>query len=292
MKNHKLLKIKELQICNLFFLIFCCTLLIPLQSIFSHGTVTSPPSRVWICFQEGPENPVSPACIDAIAMYGTQAFYDWSEVARMDANGNHRAIIGDGNLASAGRPDKFGGLDQVRNDWVATPVQAGPFTVTWSNSAPHQTLYYDVYITKADWNPNQPLTWDSLERLIRTEPRNASAVDNIDVVLPQRTGKHVIYSVWQRSLTGEAFYSTSDVDFGNTPQVNLPPVGAFEIENGICGGPAVNFDASETFDPNGDSLTYSWDFGDGSTATGITTSHSYTGLDNSKHSITIYKSSL
>lgn len=190
------------------------------QSISPHGTVVSPPSRVWVCFQENPENPDSPACIGAVASHGTQAFYDWNEVARMDAGGNHRALIMDGNLASAGRPDKYGGLDQVRDDWVSTPVSPGPLTITWSITAPHATLYYEVYITKNGWTPNQPITWDSLELLVRTGEKPLSQEDNIDVILPNRTGKHVIYSIWQRSLSPEAFYSTSDVDFGDTLSID------------------------------------------------------------------------
>ncbi|WP_298540062.1 lytic polysaccharide monooxygenase [uncultured Aquimarina sp.] len=205
---------------NMRVLLLSGLLLTSTQSISPHGTVTSPPSRVWICFQENPESPDSPACIDMVASHGTQALYDWNEVARMDANGMHREIIPDGNLASAGRPDKYGGLDQVRDDWVATPVSPGPFTVTWSITAPHATLYYEIYITKEGWNPNQPLTWDSLELLERTGELPLSEEDNIEVILPERTGKHVIYSIWQRSLSPEAFYSTSDVDFGNTLSID------------------------------------------------------------------------
>ncbi len=285
MKTHKL----KSQFKGWLGALFCTLLLItPFQSIFTHGTVTFPPSRVWICFQEGPEDPDSPACIDAIAMYGTQALYDWNEVARMDANGAHREIIADGNLASAGRPDKYGGLDQIRNDWVATPVTPGPLTVTWTHTAPHQTLYFDVYITKADWTPDQPLTWDSLELLVRTQPRDASSEDNIDVTLPNRTGKHVIYSVWQRSLSEEAFYSTSDVDFGSEPIPNRPPVAAFTSDNGRCGGPDVTFSAADSSDPNNDSLTYTWDFGDGTTAEGIEVSHSFdAALDDATVTLTV-----
>ena len=145
-----------------------------------------------------------------------------------------------------------------------------------------------MYISpKQDWTPDQPLTWDSLELLKRTGPRPAAATDNIDVILPPRTGKHVIYSIWQRSLTPEAFYSTSDVDFGSEPVPNRPPEAKFSYENGLCGGPDVQFSAADSFDPDGDSLTYSWDFGDGTTAEGVNVSHSYTNLDSATVTLTV-----
>ena len=198
-----------------------------MQFAFAHGTVTSPASRVWNCYLENPENPTSAACIAAVASHGSQPLYDWNEINQGNADGNHTAVVPDGNLPSGGRPDKYGGMDQVRTDWVATPVTPGAFTVTWTNSAPHATAYYDVYITNADWTPDQPLTWSSLTLLVRTDPSPAEATVDIPVTLPARTGKHIIYSVWQRSDSPEAFYSTSDVDFGTVLPVEL---GAFEAE--------------------------------------------------------------
>ena len=39
---------------------------------------------------------------------------------------------------------------------------------------------------------------------------------------------------------------------------------------------AIDFNASASTDPNGDALTFAWDFGDGATDSGETVSHTYT----------------
>ncbi|MFS4494148.1 Ig-like domain-containing protein [Maribacter sp. 2308TA10-17] len=62
-----------------------------------------------------------------------------------------------------------------------------------------------------------------------------------------------------------------------TPATTSPPLAAFSAS--IDNGPApliVNFDASASTDADGDTLTYSWNFGDNSTAQGETASHVYT----------------
>ncbi len=55
---------------------------------------------------------------------------------------------------------------------------------------------------------------------------------------------------------------------------NLPPVASFSYS---CTDLACTFDGSGSNDPDGSINSYAWDFGDGGTATGATTSHTFGG---------------
>ncbi|MBD3343767.1 MAG: PKD domain-containing protein, partial [Chitinivibrionales bacterium] len=60
------------------------------------------------------------------------------------------------------------------------------------------------------------------------------------------------------------------------PYVNNPPAASFTADPVDGYAPlTVNVDASGSSDPDGDALSYSWDFGDGATGSGVNASHGY-----------------
>ncbi|MEU4411143.1 lytic polysaccharide monooxygenase [Streptosporangium sp. NPDC023963] len=190
--------------------------LLPSTAAVAHGSMSNPPSRAYVCKTEGPETPKSEACKAAVAAGGTQAFYDWHEVSRLEAGGNHRQIIPDGQLCGAGR-DKYRGLNLARADWPATSVSPGPLTVTYHATAPHANSNFEFYITKQSWSPTQPLRWSDLEHIRTFNNQNPTQFTDWTINLPQRSGRQLIFSIWQRIVgSTEAFYTCSDVNFGGT----------------------------------------------------------------------------
>ncbi|MCG0290244.1 lytic polysaccharide monooxygenase [Streptomyces sp. PSAA01] len=181
----------------------------------AHGSMQDPVSRVSACFAEGPESPDSAACKAAVQAGGTQALYDWNEVNIPDAAGRHKEIIPDGKLCSAGR-DKYKGLDLPRADWPATAMTAGEHTFTYRATAPHRGSF-ELYVTKDGYDPTKPLTWADLEAEPFVKVTDPTLKDGSYVFtgnVPDKSGRHLIYSVWQRSDSPEAFYTCSDVTFG------------------------------------------------------------------------------
>ena len=57
---------------------------------------------------------------------------------------------------------------------------------------------------------------------------------------------------------------------------NIPPTAKFVANPSQGPAPlAVAFDASSSFDPDGEIVSYSWNFGDGATGSGVTITHTY-----------------
>ncbi|MEU2505563.1 lytic polysaccharide monooxygenase [Streptomyces sp. NPDC007863] len=182
---------------------------------FAHGSMTDPVSRVAACYAEGPESPSSAACKAAVAAGGPQALYDWNGVNIANAAGQHRALIPDGKLCSAGN-DKYRGLDLARTDWPASKLTAGKHTFRYKGTAPHKGTFA-LYVTKDGYDASKPLAWSDLEAepfLTVTDPGMQGGDYVFEGTVPEKSGRHLVYSIWQRSDSPEAFYTCSDVVFG------------------------------------------------------------------------------
>lgn len=220
-------------------------------SAMAHGSMEKPLSRVYGCAQGDIENLKDEACLAASQVSGKSTFYDWSGVAQGGADSNHLAVVPDGKLCSGGN-SYYDGLDLVRDDWTATPIYAdaqGNFEFVFNGEpAPHQTKDWIFYVTKPNYNPLEPLKWSDLEEFCRlgNVPTDENKRYNLTCPLPERDGKHVIYNVWQRSDSPEAFYTCIDVEFV-TPVAGWENLGKLVANTTLEAGDYVNF---RLFDAN------------------------------------------
>lgn len=205
------------------------------EAIPVHGSLEIPMSRGYHCYREGPQRPTSSACLEALAVAGPQQFYDWNEVNLLNVDGRHRESIPDGELCSAGR-EKYRGLDLAREDWPAqilTPDADGTFEFVYRATAPHSTLRFSFYITRDGYDPKHPLRWSDLEEepfCTISDPVLNIQRYHLRCPLPEgKSGRHLIYNIWERDDSPEAFYACSDVVFadpdrdpGASPQLEAP----------------------------------------------------------------------
>lgn len=214
MNNQLASRFKSLNVFGLS-AVFSMAALLSAVEVSAHGYVSSPKSRAFLC-TSAQGGGSSAACIAAAAA-GNASQYEPQSIGIGGANDNHQSLIPDGKLCSAGNAS-MAGLDLARNDWGATTVSAGSQVFIWTNPAAHKTKYFRYYITKQGFNPGAaPLKWSDLEQIHQSAPADREATSTHVVTLPQRTGRHIVYSIWQRDPVAdapEAFYQCIDVVYG------------------------------------------------------------------------------
>ncbi|MFF1282467.1 lytic polysaccharide monooxygenase [Streptomyces sp. NPDC058299] len=181
----------------------------------AHGAPTDPVSRVYACSPEGGSATRSAACRAAVAANGAP-FTAWDNLRVAGVAGRDRRVIPDGRLCSGNLP-AYRGLDLARPDWPATRLTPGArLTLTYASTIAH-TGTFRLYLTRPGYDPAKPLTWSDLpERPFAevTDPPLRDGAYHIGATLPaDRTGRQVLYTVWQNSSTPDTYYSCSDVVF-------------------------------------------------------------------------------
>ncbi|MGI8332458.1 lytic polysaccharide monooxygenase auxiliary activity family 9 protein [Actinomadura scrupuli] len=192
---------------------------IPAGPAGAHGATGNPPSRGLVCGPEGGSGARSGACRAAAAASGVQAVKDWDNIRVPGVNGRDRQVIPDGRLCSGGIA-RFRGLDLARTDWPATRMVSGArFTFKYRVTIPHRGAFR-LYVTRNGYDRSHALRWSDLESrpfLTVTDPPVRGGAYVAAGRLPKgKTGRHLIYTVWQTSNTPDTYYSCSDVVFAGT----------------------------------------------------------------------------
>ncbi|MDI6099988.1 lytic polysaccharide monooxygenase [Actinoplanes sp. NEAU-A12] len=186
----------------------------------AHGSPTTPISRNTACAGNGTRRATA-ACEAALkATGGFLGAYDNLRLANV--NGDDRARVPDGKLCSGGL-DAYRGLDLPRDDFPSTTVRSGQnLKISYRGTIPHQGSFR-LYLTKEGFSPTGELAWGDLGRLdeIKDPPLTGGAY-KMAVRLPQRTGRHILYVVWQTSSTPDTYYSCSDLVFAAVEATTAP----------------------------------------------------------------------
>ncbi|NEB91795.1 lytic polysaccharide monooxygenase auxiliary activity family 9 protein [Streptomyces bauhiniae] len=183
----------------------------------AHGAPTDPVSRVYACSPQGGSAERSAACRAAIAANGAP-FTAWDNLRVPGVNGRDRQVIPDGKLCSGNLP-AYRGLDLARTDWPATRLTPGArMTLTYASTIAHEGSFR-LYLTKPGYDPAKPLKWSDLPDRPFAEFKNpplSNGAYHLQATLPpDRTGRQMLYTVWQNTSTPDTYYSCSDVVFAS-----------------------------------------------------------------------------
>ncbi|MCR3751283.1 chitin-binding protein [Lentzea californiensis] len=173
----------------------------------AHGAPTDPASRAFLC-SPGQPTASSPPCRSAIAA-GLPS-KEWDNIRLPDVRGQDAQKVPDGALCSAGLA-RYGGLDLPSADWPATKLKSTDFT--YKATIPHQGSFR-FYVTRDGYTPSRPLRWADLDQFLNVpSPPLVNGSYEFKVQLPKnRTGRHLIYTVWQNTDTPDTYYSCTDVE--------------------------------------------------------------------------------
>lgn len=193
----------------------------------AHGAPTDPVSRVSACSPEG-DAQGSAACRAAVAANGGP-FTAWDNLRIAGVNGRDRQVVPDGQLCSGGLAP-YKGLDLARADWPSTRLApGGTLNLTYRSTIPH-TGTFKLFLTKPGYDPTKPLAWSDLPEqpfTSVTDPPLRDGSYRFSAKLPaDRSGRHVLYTIWQNTSTVDTYYSCSDVVFPKTERADSGTGGA------------------------------------------------------------------
>ena len=214
---------------------------VPSGPASAHGNVTGPASRNYSCYERWGSKFQDPtmATLDPMCWQAWQAdpnaMWNWNGLFREGVAGNHQAAIPDGQLCSGGRTQngRYNAMDTV-GDWKTTTVNQ-QFTLTLTDEAQHGATYLLIYVTRDGYDPaSQPLTWADLELVTKTGRYGSAPKYQAQVDLGNRTGRRVLYTIWQAAHADQPYFLCSDIVVnGNGTQPTTTSVPATTADPGI-----------------------------------------------------------
>lgn len=205
---------------------------LPATEASAHGTSISPMSRHYSCWKRWGndfQNPAmatqDPMCWQAWQA-DTNAMWNWNGLYREGVAGNHQAALPDNQLCSGGHTSggRYNALDNP-GAWTMTNL-SNNFTFQTHDAARHGADYYKIYVTRQGYNAlTDALDWGDLELVTTTrrylpgegttstEPGLNGVTVSFPVSAPGRTGRHIVFMIWQASHLDQSFYACADVNF-------------------------------------------------------------------------------
>jgi lytic cellulose monooxygenase (C4-dehydrogenating) len=186
----------------------------------AHGSTTDPPSRNYGCWQRWGSDFQNPAMAQQDPMCwqawqaDSNAMWNWNGLYRENVQGNHQAAIPDGQLCSGGRTggNRYAALDNP-GQWKAA-TKPRQFTLTITDQAQHGADYLRIYVTRQGFDPTtQRLGWGNIEQVAATGRYAPAGQYQVAVNAGSRTGRHIVYAIWQASHSDQSYYFCSDVIF-------------------------------------------------------------------------------
>jgi chitin-binding protein len=99
------------------------------------------------------------------------------------------------------------------------------FTLKYSSTIPH-TGTFKLFLTKQGYSPTRALKWSDLPEkpfATATDPALVDGAYRISAKLPSdRTGRQMLFTIWQNSSTPDTYYSCSDVVFSGGSTASKP----------------------------------------------------------------------
>jgi chitin-binding protein len=184
----------------------------------AHGTIVSPATRAYQCWQSWGSNHTNPAMQqqDPMCWQAFQAnpdtMWNWMSALRDGLGGNFQGSTPDGQLCSNGL-SRNNSLNNPGR-WRTTSVGSN-FTMRLYDQASHGADFFRVYVSKNGFDPTtQRLGWGNLDFIMQTGKYAPAQNISFNVNTSGYRGHHIVFTIWQASHLDQTYMWCSDVNFG------------------------------------------------------------------------------